>query len=146
MKLRLRTFIITLAVLVMLPVALLAENPLPKGWQPHLDSVAELIGSELEQSTAQQEMNRLSGRLAEVREAELVIAYLQLYAVLPADERAKLKTQQTQWLKKRQRAVEEAAPNDSLRGTIAPLEENEAFSKITQARTEELKGRLKKLP
>ena len=109
--------------LVVHPFVALAEDPLPKGWRADLDSVAELIGSELEQSTAQQEMNRLSGRLAEVREAELVIVYLQLYAASSPVERAKLKTEQTLWLKKRGRTVEETTPNDSVRGTIAPLEE-----------------------
>jgi uncharacterized protein YecT (DUF1311 family) len=122
------------------------KDPLPKDWRPDLDLVARSIEKDLEQSKAQQEMNLSSGLLAKVRDAELEIAYLRLYAALSEAGRAKLKAEQTIWLKKRERAVENTTPKDGTRGTIAPLEENETFLKVTEARTRELQARLKKLP
>jgi uncharacterized protein YecT (DUF1311 family) len=122
------------------------KDPLPKDWRPDLDLVARSIEKDLEQSKAQQEMNLASGLLAKVRDAELEIAYLRLYAALSEASRAKLKAEQTIWLKKRARAVENTTPKDGTRGTIGPLEENETFLKVTEARTRELQARLKKLP
>jgi uncharacterized protein YecT (DUF1311 family) len=123
-----------------------AEEALPKGWKPEIDYVIEATETELERSTAQQEMNLLTGRLAELKDIKLAIVYLQFYAALTKDERAALKIEQGRWLKKRERVMEEAARVDpSERGSIAPMEENLVYIKTTETRTEELLARHKKL-
>jgi uncharacterized protein YecT (DUF1311 family) len=122
-----------------------AEEALPKGWKPEIDYVIEATETELERSTAQQEMNRLTGRLAELKDIKLAIVYLQLYAALTKDERAALKLEQGRWLKKRERVMEEATVDPSERGSIAPMEENLVYIKTTETRTEELLARHKKL-
>jgi uncharacterized protein YecT (DUF1311 family) len=122
-----------------------AEEALPKDWKPNIDYVIEATETELERSTAQQAMNRLTGRLGELKDIKLAIVYLQFYAALTRDERATLKLEQGRWLKKRERVMEEATVDPSERGSIAPMEENLVYTKTTEARTEELLARHKKL-
>lgn len=122
-----------------------AEEALPKGWKLDIDYIIEATETELEESTAQQEMNRLTGRLAELKDIKLAIVYLQLYAALTEDERATLKLEQGRWLKNRERVMQEATVDPSERGSIAPMEENLVYIKTTEARTEELLARHKKL-
>jgi uncharacterized protein YecT (DUF1311 family) len=122
-----------------------AEEALPKGWKLEIDYVIEATETELKQSTAQQEMNLLTGRLAELKDIKLAIVYLQLYAEMTRDERATLKLEQGRWLKNRERVMEEATVDPSERGSIAPMEENLLYIKTTEARTEELLARYKKL-
>jgi uncharacterized protein YecT (DUF1311 family) len=121
-----------------------AEEPLPKGWKPNIDYLIETTETELERSTAQQEMNQLTGRLAELKDIKLAIVYLKLYAEMTKDERATLKLEQGRWLKSRERVMEEARVDPSERGSIAPMEENLLYIKTTEARTEELLARDKK--
>lgn len=136
--------LLPICALLLSPLEARGKDPLPKDWRPGLDLVAHSIKSDLEQSTAQQEMNLLSGLLVEVKDAALSIVYLRLYATLSKSGREKLKEEQAVWLKKRERAVADTTPTDGTRGTIAPLEENETFLKVTEARTRELQARLKK--
>ena len=146
MKISTRCLLAICALLLVSQFDVRGKDLLPKDWRADLDLVARSIEKDLEQSKAQQEMNLLSGLLAKVRDAELEIAYLHLYAALSKAGRAKLRAEQTIWLKKRERAVEDTTPKDGTRGTIAPLEENETFLKVTEARTRELQARLQKLP
>ena len=146
MKKKVLYYVAILTALLLCTARTFADDPLPKGWKPNLDLVAHSIKNDLEKSNAQQEMNLLSGLLAEVKDAELAIVYLHLYAALSRGKRAKLKAEQTAWLEKREREVKETTPADGTRGTIAPLEENEAFLKATEVRTRELQARLKKMP
>ena len=122
-----------------------AEEALPKGWKPDIDYVIEATETELERSTAQQEMNQLTGRLAELKDIKLAIVYLQLYAEMKKDDRATLKLEQGRWLKNRERVMAEARVGPSERGSIAPMEENLLYIKTTETRTEELRARQKKL-
>jgi uncharacterized protein YecT (DUF1311 family) len=122
-----------------------AEEPLPKDWKPDIDYFIEATETDLERSMAQQEMNLLTGRLAELKDIKLALVYLQLYAEMTKDERVALKIEQARWLKKREQVMEEATVDPSERGSIAPMEENLVYIKTTEARTEELLTRRKKL-
>ncbi len=120
-----------------------AEDPFPKDWKPNLDLVARSIERDLEQSAGQQEMNLLSGLLAEVKDAELAIVYLRLYSSLGEKGRRRLKAEQTKWIRKRDKAMEDLGPHDSSRGSIAPLEDNQLFVDLTEKRIKELRRRTK---
>jgi len=126
-----------------LPVRAFADDALPKDWKPHLDLVARSIEKDLGKSTVQQEMNLLSGLLAEVKDAELLIAYLRLYSSLGGKGRKQLKAEQSKWIKARDVAVAELGPHDSSRGSIAPMEDNQLFVNLTEKRIKELRQRLK---
>jgi uncharacterized protein YecT (DUF1311 family) len=128
---------------LLLPVRTFADDALPKDWKPNLDLVARSIEKDLEQSTAQQEMNLLSGLLAQVKDAELAVAYLRLYSSLGDKKRKQLKAEQSKWLKKRDQAVEELGPHGSSRGSMAPMEDNHLFIDLTEKRIKELRRRSK---
>ena len=100
MKRRMLSGVVIVAGLL-LPVRTFADDAFPKDWKPNLDLVARSIEKDLEQSTAQQEMNLLSGLLAQVKDAELAIVYLRLYSSLGEKKRKQLKAEQSKWLKKR---------------------------------------------
>ncbi len=143
MKISILAFL-TLCALLLSQFQVSGKDPFPKDWRPGLDLVAHSIANDLEKASAQQEMNLLSGLLAEAKDAELAIVYLRLYVELSKTRRARLKAEQTAWLKKREHAVEETTPKDGTRGSIAPLEENERAIEMTEKRIKELKERLEK--
>jgi len=119
-----------------------AADPFPKGWKPDLSAVNDLLVKELE-NAPQQRMNAVSGRIAELRDAELAIAYLRLYSSLGEKGRTQLKAEQSKWIKTRDQAVEELGPHDSSRGSIAPMEDNQLFTDLTEKRIKELRRRSK---
>ena len=88
-------------------------------------------------------MNAVTGRIAELRDAELAIVYLRLYSSLGEKGRKQLKAQQSKWIKARGQAVEELGPHGSSRGSIAPMEDNQLFTDLTEKRIKELRRRSK---
>jgi uncharacterized protein YecT (DUF1311 family) len=120
----------------------LADDPFPKDWKPDLSGVYDLLVKEIE-NAPQQRMNAVTGRIAELRDAELAIVYLRLYSSLGEKGRKQLKAQQSKWIKARGQAVEELGPHGSSRGSIAPMEDNQLFTDLTEKRIKELRRRSK---
>ena len=83
-----------------------AQQPVvPADWHPSLDLVREKLETQLSETKAQQAVNVLIGRLAEVTDAELLIVYIQLYERLSPAKRAELRRDQGQWLKTREQRI-----------------------------------------
>jgi hypothetical protein len=93
------------------------EDPLPPGWIPDLRLVEEVV-TRFYENGGQQGFNLRTGRVLEIRDVELALVYLQLYAVLPATAQRKLKDEQIKWLRYRDDEVEKITPKDASRGTI----------------------------
>ncbi|MGI8435556.1 MAG: lysozyme inhibitor LprI family protein [Chthoniobacterales bacterium] len=114
----------------------------PPDWLPALHPSIENALEQLKDANAQQEMNRLSRQIAEMRDAQLYIAYVRLYQKLGTKERAALLTEQTKWLKARVKAAK--AEVESEGGSLAALEANNAEVTFTEKRLKELRDRYKK--
>ena len=119
-----------------------AREPLPKEWSPSLESAREWLEAELE-NAPQMGMNRITGALGALADAELAIVYLRLYANLSPAEQTKLQAEQQRWLKLRDKAAEDAV--DSHGGSLAPTEANLGFTEFTRKRIAELQNRLKRV-
>jgi uncharacterized protein YecT (DUF1311 family) len=114
---------------------------IPEGWLPALAPSIEAALEQLKDANAQMEMNRLSRQIADMTDAQLFIAYVRLYEKLSQKERAALVAEQAKWLKARPKAA--AAGVESGRGSLAPLEANNAEVTYTEKRLAELRARLK---
>ena len=126
-------------------MAAFAEDPFPKGWSPNLDEVTARFRDELKNAHGQQEINHLSGRLAEVRDAQLALVYIQLWQKLSPKEQASVKKEQAAWIKQRERSAKEASLVDEG-GSLAPYDYCEEYIKITDLRIKEIQKRLKQRP
>ncbi|MEQ1635771.1 MAG: lysozyme inhibitor LprI family protein [Methylococcales bacterium] len=115
---------------------------IPKHWSPSLDQLKETLeaSSKTEPQPPQQAMNLTSQNLADIRDAQLFIVYVQLMQKLNLRERKKLLKEQILWLEKR--AESASASVTSKGGSLAPLEHSAAFSEITEKRLKELLKRL----
>lgn len=114
---------------------------IPDDWLPALSPSINSALNQLRDANSQAEMNSLSRQVAEMTDAQLFIAYTRLYERLPAKERAALVTEQTKWLKARSKAAH--AGIESVGGSLAPLEANNAEVTFTEKRLVELRARLK---
>lgn len=136
-----------IAVAAFVSSAAVAQTPtriIPEGWLPALAPSIESALDQLKEANAQMEMNLLSRRIADMTDAQLFIAYVRLYEKLPAKERAKLVDEQARWLKERPKVAEKGI--ESGRGSLAPLEANNAELTYTEKRLAELRARLKAMP
>lgn len=135
--------------LVLLPSATSARD-LPRGycelvpdaWTPALDQVGDYLAesSKTEAQASQQALNQMSQNLADVRDAQLFITYIQLMQTLDARGQTQLFEEQMRWLDKRNESAR--ASVISKGGTLAPLEYSGAFRKITEERLLDLQKRL----
>ncbi len=114
----------------------------PEDWLPALTPSIENALEQLKDANAQQEMNRLSRQVAEMRDAQLYIAYVRLYEKLGTKERVALLTEQTKWLKARVKAAKAGVESEA--GSLAALEANNAEVTFTEKRLKELRDRYKK--
>jgi uncharacterized protein YecT (DUF1311 family) len=130
----------SIVVIIAFAVTAHAADPLPTGWKPDLGNTTQYLDYELEQGPGQQQMNRVTGALAEISDARVAIAYLQLYAVLPTKEQSALKTEQTKWLKSRNRHALRSVESEG--GSLAPTEHSLAYAEFTKARIAALEKRL----
>ena len=113
---------------------------LPREWRPDTTEACEWLDQDLTEMEAQQGMNRLSRCLADLKDAELFVIYVQLFEILPEPERQSLIREQKQWLVARKKAAKKAV--DSEGGSLAPYEANSAEMKFTERRIAELGKRL----
>jgi uncharacterized protein YecT (DUF1311 family) len=120
------------------------DSILPKGWNPSTIDAKDYLDRALQDEKSQQGMNRLTGHIASVLDAQLVVAYVKLYERLDEKGRAALKEEQTQWLAKRQKTALAAARSEEG-GSASPMEANTAFADFTTKRLQALEARLKKL-
>jgi uncharacterized protein YecT (DUF1311 family) len=120
------------------------DSILPKGWAPSTADAVEFLQQELQSETAQQGINRLTGHIADVLDAQLLVAYVKLYDRLDEKGKSALKEEQTQWLAKRQKTAKAAAKSEEG-GSASSMEANTAFSDFTTKRIQALEARSKKL-
>src|SRR3954449_13466138 len=92
-----------------------SEPVLPQGWKPDLSAVEDAVTKYYERG-GQQGFNLASARVFEIRDVELALIYLQLYAVLPPNRQARLRVEQGNWLKYRDAELDKVAPHDETRG------------------------------
>ncbi len=113
----------------------------PDDWLPALHPSIENALEQLKEASSQAEMNRLSRQIAEMRDAQLYIAYVRLYQRLGSKDRAALVLEQTKWLKAREKAAKEGVESEG--GSLAVLEANNAEVTFTEKRLKELRARYK---
>ncbi len=113
----------------------------PADWLPALYPSIENALAQLKEADSQTEMNRLSRQIAEMRDAQLFIAYVRLYQRLGPKERAALVIDQAKWLKARTKAAKEGVESEG--GSLAVLEANNAEVTFTEKRLQELRDRYK---
>ena len=114
----------------------------PDSWTPSLEQVKDYLEeySKAELQASQQTLNQNSQNLSDIRDAQLFIVYIQLMQTIDTQDQFKLFEEQKRWLVKRAEYAEAAVI--SRGGSLAPLEYNSAFKKITKERLTELKKRL----
>ena len=124
---------------------LVAEEPIvPQRWNPSLIDEIDYLKSELESEQAQQGINRLTGHISSLLDAELFMTYVQLADRLDPKAKSALNQEQADWLKQREK-VTRIAGQRSEGGSARPMEENDAFAEFTEKRIQLLNNRLKKL-
>ena len=114
---------------------------IPEGWLPALSPAIKSALNQLRDADSQAEMNSLSRQVAEMTDAQLFIVYTRLYERLSAKERQILVAEQAKWLKARSKAAH--AGIESVGGSLAPLEANNAEVTFTEKRLVDLRARLK---
>ncbi len=123
------------------PTASAEPDVIPPEWLPALHPSIENALKQMKEATSQSEINRLSREVAEMRDAQLYIAYVRLYQRLGPKARATLVTEQAKWLKARAKAAKEAV--ESKGSSLAVLEANDAEVTLTEDRLNELRRRYK---
>jgi uncharacterized protein YecT (DUF1311 family) len=142
---RVRIWVLLLVALgISSPLLATAETILPDGWNPSVGDAIDYLKSELEQEQAQQGINRLTGQISDLLDAELFISYVRLLDQLDAKAQATLKQEQADWLKQREKVTYLAGKKEEG-GSASPMESNYAFAEFTQKRIQLLGDRLKKL-
>jgi uncharacterized protein YecT (DUF1311 family) len=121
------------------------DSILPKGWAPSTTEATDYLEQALQSENAQQGINRLSGNIASLLDAQLLVAYVRLYERLDEKGQGALKAEQTLWLAKRHQTAL-AAARTAEGGSASAMEANTAFGDFTTKRIHALDARLKKLP
>jgi uncharacterized protein YecT (DUF1311 family) len=115
---------------------------IPDAWNPSLEQVREFVEAmPATQSPVNQKFLSDTGQnLADISDAQLFIAYVRLMQALDAKQRTALFKEQQRWLEKREQTAKSAVISKG--GSLAPLERNNAFLKMTEERLAELANRL----
>jgi uncharacterized protein YecT (DUF1311 family) len=119
----------------------------PKGWVPQVDpeSLEPILKGAFETPSKvipQQALNQYLSIMATQWDAKLMENYLTLSSRLNTEEKKKLLTNQTDWLKKREKEATKAGKTEE-EGTLGPSAYSETFIRMTKERNAEL---LKRLP
>jgi len=114
---------------------------IPENWKPSLEQVREQIDSLANQTApaSQQQLSQSSQNMADVADVQLFISYIQLMQRLDQQQRSDLFKEQQAWLETR--IQQASAAIISKGGSLAPLEYNDAFIEITEARLKDLQQR-----
>lgn len=115
----------------------------PESWTPSLSQVALAIEeySKGDKQASQQALSLASQNLADVRDAQLFIVYIQLLQTLDAWEQTDLFEEQKRWVNQREAKARTSVLSEG--GTLASLEYSEAFRKATEERLVQLQARFK---
>jgi len=116
------------------------KSIIPQGWNPSLAAAIESQQADLGDAKAQMQMNRISRRIADMKDAELFVIYLRLSEHLNAKQQKNLLEKQTKWLKARSKYAESAVESEG--GSLAAFESNAAESEFTDKRIKELSNKL----
>jgi uncharacterized protein YecT (DUF1311 family) len=119
------------------------ESILPPRWDPDPFLTIDYLERQLSNAPGQQEMNQLSAKIAELKDAQLLIVYVRLMERLGLEQRKALLLEQRNWLDKREKHVAKSVK--SVGGTTAPLEANRANIEFTEKRISELRDKLKQI-
>lgn len=113
----------------------------PENWKPSLEQVREQVDSlaKLTAPASQQQLSQTSQNMADIADAQLFISYIQLMQRLDQQQRAVLFKEQQAWLEARIQQASTAIISKG--GSLAPLEYNDAFIEITEARLKDLQQR-----
>lgn len=114
---------------------------IPENWKPSLEQVREQVDSLANQTApaSQQQLSQSSQNMADVADVQLFISYIQLMQRLDQQQRSDLFKEQQAWLETR--IQQASAAIISKGGSLAPLEYNDAFIEITEARLKDLQQR-----
>lgn len=124
------------------PLRAQTKSPVaPEEWLPALFPSIQFALQQLKEADSQAAMNSLSRQIAEMKDAQLYIAYVRLYQRLSTKEQSELLAEQTKWLKQRAKAAKDAV--ESKGGSLAALEASDAELDFTEQRLRELRKRLK---
>ena len=132
-------------------VTALAREPQGKGcqlvppiWVPSLDQVRDEVekSANAQTNVPQQVLTQTSQNLADLRDAQLFITYVELMQTLDVKAQAALFAEQKAWLAKRSQSAQAAVTSKG--GTLGPLEYSGAFAKLTEDRRVELQRRLQR--
>jgi uncharacterized protein YecT (DUF1311 family) len=117
----------------------------PPSWQPSLDNAIDWLDAQqaTQNSPPQSVLNHFAQAQAELRDAQLFVTYIRLMQALDPLGRARLLREQEEWLGQRSR--EAAAAVVSRGGTMAPVEYNAEYTRLTEDRERELRSRLQGL-
>jgi uncharacterized protein YecT (DUF1311 family) len=115
---------------------------IPEAWNPSLEQAREFVEEMpgTQSPVNQKFLSDISQHLADIRDAQLFIAYVRLMQSLDAKQRTDLFREQRRWLEKRAQAAKSAVLSKG--GSLAPLERNNVFRKMTEERLSELRNRL----
>ena len=118
----------------------------PETWAPALEQVSGYLedSAKVEIKAPQQTLNQNSQNLADIRDAQLFILYIELMQRLDARGQAELFKEQKRWLGKRVEYAQSAVVSKG--GSLAPLEYNGAYKKYTEDRLLQLQKRLQQQP
>jgi uncharacterized protein YecT (DUF1311 family) len=114
---------------------------IPQGWQPTLNQTDRSLENDLKDARAQMGINMISREIADIKDAELFVIYVQLFETLSPKERTTLCQQQGKWLKAREKHAKAAI--ESAGGSLAPYEANTAETDFTEKRIQQLTQRLR---
>jgi uncharacterized protein YecT (DUF1311 family) len=144
-----KKFFSLLMIFLLIPMAAAGQDAanecgalVPNGWVPSLEQAQTFIEDETAAKTRtdQRFLTLTSQGMADLRDAQLFIIYVQLMQSLDAKERRELFNQQKCWLSAREQSARAAV--DSKGGSLEPLEFSDAFRKITEERLAVLEKRL----
>jgi len=128
-------------ILLWLPCAsFAADDPLPKDWKPDLQPLYQYLEDDSGDGPVTA-IHRNRQWQMQIRDSQLELAYLRLWASLSEKAQTQLKAEQTRWLATRaKKAAAAAAGTDDE--TLASLKSMHASIKLTDQRISELRDRL----
>lgn len=111
---------------------------IPNNWSPSLTQAREFVAgtSNKPAEVNQRMLSNTIQTLADISDAQLFIIYVRLMPTLNENDRGRLFDEQQRWLETREHRARAAVVSEG--GTLAPIEYNGVFLKMTETRLSEL--------